>query len=80
MQTFLCQLLRGRNKNQFFYFCGLLHDLFHRQDLLNKWFGKKLKRLVMFLSIFGKGILPGWFYCSISQSNLDVTLELFGYQ
>ena len=46
------KLLCGHNKNQFFHYFGLLHDLLHRQDLLNKWFERKLKLLVMFLSIF----------------------------
>ena len=60
-QIFLCQLLRGRNKNQFFHYVGLFHDLLHRQDLLNKWFERKLKLLVMFFAIFGKRFLPGCF-------------------
>ena len=70
-QTFLWQLLCGRNKNQFFHYFSLLHDLLHRQDLLKKCFWRKLKSLVMFLSIFGKGISPGWFCCP----NFTVTLK-----
>ena len=79
METFLCQLFCSRNKNQFFHYFGLLHDLLHRQYLLNKWFERKLK-LLMFLSIFRKRISPGLFYCSNSQSNFEMTLDLFGYQ
>ena len=75
----MCQLLRGRNKNQFFHYLGLLHDLLHRQYLLNKRFERKLN-LLMFLSIFGKRISPGFFYCSNSQSNFEMALDLFGYQ
>ena len=69
-QTFLCQLLRGHNKNQFFYYFGLLHDLLHCQNLLNEWFEKKLKYLIMFLSVFGKRISPGWFFCLSFQGNV----------
>ena len=76
MQTFLCQLLRGRNENQVFYYFSLLHDLLHRQELLNESFGRKLR----FLSIFGKGISPGCFYCSNSEGSFKMTLELFFYQ
>ena len=79
-QTLLCQLLCGRNKNHFFHYFGLLHDLLHRQDLLNKWLGRKLKLLVMFPSIFEKLISSVWFYCSSFLGNFEMTLELFGYQ
>ena len=79
MQTFLCHLLRDRNKNQFFYYFGLIH-LLHRQDLSNEWFERKLKLVIMLLSSFGKRISPGSFYCSNSQDNFVMTLELFGYQ
>ena len=47
-QIFLCQLLRGRNKNQLFHYFGLLHDVLHRQDLLNTWFERKLKLFFSF--------------------------------
>ena len=77
MQTFLCQLLCGHSKNQFFHYFGLLNDLLHGQYLLNKWFGRKLKLLIMFPSIFGKLISQVWFYCSNFQGNIDMTLELF---
>ena len=43
-----------RNKNQFFHYFGLLHDLLHRQDLPNKWFDRRLKRVAIVLSIFWK--------------------------
>ena len=39
----LCQLLGGRNKNQFFHYFSLLRDLLHHQDLPNKWFERRLK-------------------------------------
>ena len=54
MKTFLCQLFRGPNNNQFFQNFGLLHDLFYCQDLSNTWSKRRLKRLTIFLSIFGK--------------------------
>ena len=76
----MSQLLRGRNNNQFFHYCGLLHDLLYRQDLPNKWFERRLKRLAKFISIFGKGISLGWFYCSNSQGNFKTILKLSGYQ
>ena len=41
-QTFLCQFLCGRNKNQFFHYFSLLCDLLHHQDLPNKWFERRL--------------------------------------
>ena len=65
--------------SQFLDYITLLHDLLHRQDLLKKWFERNLKRLIVFLSIFGKDISPGWFYYSNSQCNFEVNLELFGY-
>ena len=55
-QTFLCYLLSGWNKNQFFHYFSLLQDLLHRQDLPKKWFERRIKRLTTFLSIFRKGI------------------------
>ena len=76
----LCQLLRGRNKNQFFDDFGLLRALLHCQDLRNKSFERRLKLTAVVLSIFGKRISPGWFCCSNSQGNFEVTLERFGYQ
>ena len=36
--------------------------------------------MTMFLSIFGKAVSPSCFYCSNSQGNFEMTLELFGYQ
>ena len=74
----MCQLLCGRNKNQFFHYFGLLRDLLQRQDLPNKWFERRLKHLAMVLSSFGKGISPGWFYYSNFQGNFEMTLELCG--
>ena len=53
-QTFLCQLLRGRIKIQLFHYFGLLHDLLHRQDLLIKWFERKLN----FFSAFNENLKP----------------------
>ena len=76
-QTFLCQLVRGRSENQFFHYFGLLHNLLHRQDLLSKWFERRLKRIAMFLFIFGKLSTPGWFYCSNSQGNFEMTFRTF---
>ena len=70
----LVRLLRGLNKNQFFHYFGLLHDLLRRQDLPNKSFDRRLKRSTMFLSIFVKDISPGWFYCPDSQGNFEMTL------
>ena len=29
--------------------------------------------MAMFFSIFGKRILPGWFYCLKSQGNFEIT-------
>ena len=57
-QTFVCQLFRGRNKNHFFYYFGLLRDLLHRHNLTKKWFEARLKCMAMFLSIFRKRISP----------------------
>ena len=71
--TILCQLLCGRNKNQFFHYFGLLRDLLQRQDLPNKWFERRLKHLAVVLSSFGKGISPGWFYYSNFQGNFEMT-------
>ena len=79
-QAFSSQLLRGCNKNQFFNFFGLLHDMLRRQDLLNNWLERRLKLSAMFLSIFRKVVSPSWFYCSNSQGNFEMTLEIFGYQ
>ena len=39
----LCQVLGGRNKNQFFHYFSLLRNLLHHQDLPNKWFERRLK-------------------------------------
>ena len=50
--------------------------MLHRQDLPNNWFKKRLKRMAMFFSIFGKRILPGWFYCLNSHGNFEITYEL----
>ena len=58
MQTFSSHLLRGSNKNQFFHFFGLLHDMLRRQDLPNNWFDRRLKPQAMFLSIFRKVVSP----------------------
>ena len=82
MQTFLCQLLRGHNENQFFhYFLSLLVIyLLHHQNLPSKWFERRLKRKAMFLPIFGKAISPSCFCCVNSQGDFEMTLELFGYQ
>ena len=41
----LCQVLGGRNKNQFFHYFSLLRNLLHHQDLPNKWFERRLKRM-----------------------------------
>ena len=80
MQTFLYQLPRGRNKNQFFHYFSLLRDLLRRKDWPEKWFERRLKRMAMFLSIFGKPISRSCFYCLNPQGNFEMTLELFGYQ
>ena len=79
MHTLLRQPLRGRNKNQFFHYFGLLHNLLHRHDLPNRWFERRLKRLALFLSIFGKGISPCWFYCSNSQGNFEMTFAVISF-
>ena len=79
MQTLLCHLLRGRNKNQVIHQFSLLCDLFHHQDLPNKWFERRLKRMTVFLSIFGKLVSPSCLYLN-SQGNSEMTLELFDYQ
>ena len=71
-QTFLCQFLCGRNKNQFFHYFSLLCDLLHHQGLQNKWFERRLKRMAMFLSIFGKHILPGCLYFLNSKGNFEM--------
>ena len=68
-QTFSCQVLCGCNKNQFFHCFVVLQDLLRRKDLSKNWFGRRLKGSAMFLSISRKGVLPGWFSCSNSQSN-----------
>ena len=70
-QTVLSQHLHGRYKNQF---------LLYLATLANKWSERRLKRMTMFLSIFGKPISPSCFYCSNSQGNFEMTSELFGYQ
>ena len=76
----MCQLLRRRNKKQFFHYFGLLHNLLHRQDLTNKWFERKLKCMAMFLSTFWKTyftmISLGCFYCSNSWRNFEMTLDV----
>ena len=41
---------------------ALLRDLLLRQDLLNTWCERRLKRSAMFLSIFRKGNSPSSFY------------------
>ena len=69
MEIFLCQLLCSRNKNQFCHYFGLLHDLLHRQYLLNKWFKMKL-RLLMFLSILANLFHQVCFIARISKVTL----------
>ena len=76
-QTFSCHLLRGRNKNKFFHYFSLLHDLLRHQNLPYKWFVRRSKDMAMFLSIFGKPVWTSCFYCLNSQSNFEMTLELF---
>ena len=42
-ETFSSQLLRGCNKNQFFHFFGLLHNMLRHHHLPNNWFERRLK-------------------------------------
>ena len=69
MEIFLCQLLCSRNKNQFCHYFGLLHDLLHRQYLLNKWFKMKL-RLLMIFSILANLFHQVCFIARISKATL----------
>ena len=50
------------HKNQFFHYLCFVTRLLLRQDLLNTWCERRLKRSAMFLSIFRKGNSPSSFY------------------
>ena len=73
-QTFLCQLLPGCNKNQFFQYFGLLHDLLYRQELPNKCFEKRYS-----LNFLENVFYQVGFIVRISE-NFEMTLQHFGYQ
>ena len=64
---FLCQLLRGCNKINSFT-TWLVTRSVHHQDLPNKWFERRLKRMAIGFSPFLN-----------SQGNFKMTSELFGY-
>ena len=50
------------HKNQFFHYLCFVTRLLLRQDLLNTWCERRLKRSAVFLSIFRKGNSPSSFY------------------
>ena len=56
-QTVLSLHLHGHYKNQF---------LLYSATLANKWPERRLKRMAMFLSIYGKPVSPNCFYYSNS--------------
>ena len=70
-----CKVIKHKEKTLNILYA--FSDSNRESDRHHESFERRLKLSAMFLSIFWKVVSPSWFYCRNSQSNFEMTLEIF---